>query len=456
MNFQSDFDSSFYDNFYQDPQPNFTISHMPSNLDFAKENEVPDYSFLPKPNTFFDNFICNPIEVPRPKNEMETAENTPLEQQKLVSPDALESRKYNIQNFNSSFSSLRPKPLESSSHKKFTAVLGVSTGITFSGFNKSAVSPSLKDQSPASSNLSPGFSEGIQGSEFDEEDLENMEVYMNKQLTSLQEAQLWSEEKDEILLKLGAQFKCDWKKITKKFGHKKITPNFLKTRFKELTCSPLQRRVKFSHSEDLMIAKYFDKYGSHWGQMATHFKNRSPIMLKNRYYSFIRKRGLLGPLLKKVRELEGNKEDIEDFKDEDLERRFNELNVQRSLTNQTTSDQPLDPFNFDADRSYHSEFYEASPTLSNYNETRSPLFECEANQSENTPILEEPTSAPPTTQDMKCIKLFSSITNEVSNTAEDLKVKEIETLKSQVKSLQALYLKTKAELDKRKLKGEDQ
>ena len=68
-------------------------------------------------------------------------------------------------------------------------------------------------------------------------------------------------------------------------------------RYKELVTDSSVKRVRFTHEEDLLIAKYFNKYGNDWSKIAIHFNNRTPTMLKNRYYSHIRKRNLLDELL---------------------------------------------------------------------------------------------------------------------------------------------------------------
>jgi len=114
----------------------------------------------------------------------------------------------------------------------------------------------------------------------------------------------WTDKKDKILKNLATKCKYDWKKIAKKFNESEkttMTPLELKQRYKELSRVSIPLRVKFSHEEDLMIAKFFDLYGCDWAQVATHFTDRTAIMLKNRYYSHIRKRNLLDSMLAEVR-----------------------------------------------------------------------------------------------------------------------------------------------------------
>jgi len=110
----------------------------------------------------------------------------------------------------------------------------------------------------------------------------------------------WTGQDDSVLLKLADQYKNDWKKIAKRIitnNKKKVTPNFLKNRYKEVAGDQIKKGVKFTHHEDLLIAQLFQKYGTCWTQISTHFPDRTPVMIKNRYYSHIRRKGLLGDLV---------------------------------------------------------------------------------------------------------------------------------------------------------------
>jgi len=155
----------------------------------------------------------------------------------------------------------------------------------------------------------------------DELSLDSNKDLIKQMKMTLLSNKVWNDEMDELLLKLGAQYKCDWKKIAKKFNHKKITPHFIKMRYKEVTyAAPITRRVKFNHREDLMIAKYFEKYGSNWTQMAVFFPDRTAVMLKNRYYSFIRKKDIMDLLLCKAREIESLGMSVDNLNTPDAER----------------------------------------------------------------------------------------------------------------------------------------
>jgi len=110
----------------------------------------------------------------------------------------------------------------------------------------------------------------------------------------------WSEEDDEMLKVLGTKYKNDWKKIMKRINNVrniKMSPTFLRKRFMEIRDLPRIKRSKFSHEEDLKLADLIETYGMNWMKISEMFPQRGAIMLKNRYYSFIRKKNLLENLL---------------------------------------------------------------------------------------------------------------------------------------------------------------
>jgi len=133
------------------------------------------------------------------------------------------------------------------------------------------------------------------------------------------DGKIWTEDNDRHLLKFASQYKCDWKKVAKRFPSKKFTPHFLKIRYKELQAKPVHRRSKFSHKEDLLITKYFSKYGTDWDRMANHFNDRSGTMLKNRYYAHIKKKCIYQPLLLEVKQFENTGIRVEDMPEEEPE-----------------------------------------------------------------------------------------------------------------------------------------
>jgi len=114
-----------------------------------------------------------------------------------------------------------------------------------------------------------------------------------------------SAEDDEVLLKLVVKLKNSWKKILKRFNkvqNKSVSLTFLKLRYNQMSPRMAKRKGKFTHNEDLLLAKFFIEYGSDWEKIAGELKNRTPNMLKNRYYSFIRKRKILTDLLEEAKD----------------------------------------------------------------------------------------------------------------------------------------------------------
>lgn len=126
---------------------------------------------------------------------------------------------------------------------------------------------------------------------------------------NLDRASFWTEENIKLLMSLAVSCKRDWKKVAKKFNNKLVTASFAKCKYRELTTNQPPLRVRFSHEEDILIAKYINIYGCDWDKISEFFVTRTPVMLKNRYYSYIRKKNLLRDLSAKPEGLEGPETD---------------------------------------------------------------------------------------------------------------------------------------------------
>jgi hypothetical protein len=116
----------------------------------------------------------------------------------------------------------------------------------------------------------------------------------------------WTEEDDNLLLEIGIKAKNDWKRVACKFlSVKKIkrSPNFYKKRFREINLKPAKQRIKFTHQEDLKLVDLIQNFGMQWERIAEEFPGRCSVMVKNRYYSYIRKNHIFEKLLKEVKEL---------------------------------------------------------------------------------------------------------------------------------------------------------
>jgi len=111
-----------------------------------------------------------------------------------------------------------------------------------------------------------------------------------------------------LLVELGIKYKSDWKRVAKRFfiiQKIKKTPGFLKKRFKELN-KTVTKGVRFTHEEDLLLSKCIVDYNRNWEKIVVEFPNRTIMMLRNRYYSFLKKNNVLNNLLKEQEKLTNN------------------------------------------------------------------------------------------------------------------------------------------------------
>lgn len=106
----------------------------------------------------------------------------------------------------------------------------------------------------------------------------------------------------------------DWKRISKQMFGRNIDVKLLKERYNQILRlkGPIKPK-RYSHKEDLMIAKYFDKYGTNWEKVCEHFEDHTPTMLKNRFYATLRKKDLITPLLSEVVSIEKNGAIVDDL-----------------------------------------------------------------------------------------------------------------------------------------------
>lgn len=447
----SNFSYSLFNNFYSDPRAATYTPYVQSYEQphsFFDEAENQDYTFLPKTSNFLDQFAGSPLDVTRQSTDItEMSEPAgPMYSHKPMPLNPVGNYQKFPQDYNIKLLPPKSAELPSAKQNMYVAVLGAGSGISFKGNgyinintrdygNQPLSAPAVGKPFPIDiikkeEHIDEGHTENGRHDFEEEEQPIGQGTIMNAQLRSLLESKIWSAEKDQMLLKLGAQYKCDWKKISKRFNNKKVTPHFLKIRYKELTCAPLQRRVKFNHREDLMIAKYFEKYGSNWAQMATHFNNRTAIMLKNRYYSFIRKRELLDGLLQKVTDYEKDDVKVDDMKDQETETCSDMFTTNKEGGECMNSE--LMSSSHGANEGDKSVGHEIHESLEEH-----PIFGYEkaVTMDENKPVE---------TVDKEVIRRNSMEDGDTSG-GEDKK--EVELLKARVKSLQMLYLRTKSELD---------
>ena len=96
----------------------------------------------------------------------------------------------------------------------------------------------------------------------------------------------WTQEEDNELLKLYKQYGKNWSDISKFMPYrtgKQIRDRFLNALDKNLN------KEKFSQEEDEKIIKWYYVYGNSWCKIATKLKGRTGDMIKNRFYSSLKK-----------------------------------------------------------------------------------------------------------------------------------------------------------------------
>ena len=97
----------------------------------------------------------------------------------------------------------------------------------------------------------------------------------------------WTKEEDEILLKLIKKYGKNWSKISKEFlkrNGKQIRDRYINV------LSPNINRNKFNYEEDMQIIKLYNQFGPKWSKIKNYFNNRTTDMIKNRFYSSIKKK----------------------------------------------------------------------------------------------------------------------------------------------------------------------
>lgn len=96
----------------------------------------------------------------------------------------------------------------------------------------------------------------------------------------------WTPQEDAEVLKLYKKYGKDWSKIAKFMKHR--TGKQIRDRFLNSLDSNLIKR-KFTQEEDEQILYWYKVYGNSWSKIAQQLKGRTGDMVKNRFYSSLRK-----------------------------------------------------------------------------------------------------------------------------------------------------------------------
>jgi hypothetical protein len=112
-------------------------------------------------------------------------------------------------------------------------------------------------------------------------------AYRYNKLMSNMNKRKWSRNEDIILIELIEIYGHNWKEISQRMEER--TFEEVKERY-EKNLDPKLKRCKFKIKEDEMILSLFEQFGNKWDDIAKFFVDRSANMIKNRFYSHLRKR----------------------------------------------------------------------------------------------------------------------------------------------------------------------
>lgn len=94
--------------------------------------------------------------------------------------------------------------------------------------------------------------------------------------------------KDDIrLIELVEKYGKNWNQISSFFPG--YSPENLEERYVN-KLDPKLKRTKFTNEEDEKILTLYNQYGNNWKEIASYFSDRNPNMIKNRFYSFLKKK----------------------------------------------------------------------------------------------------------------------------------------------------------------------
>jgi len=96
----------------------------------------------------------------------------------------------------------------------------------------------------------------------------------------------WTRMNDIKLIELIEIYNLDWPKIASIMN---ISEDLIKQRY-EKRLDPKLKFTKFTEEEDNALMNLYKIYGSTWNYISKFFPNRTPIMIKNRFYSSLKKR----------------------------------------------------------------------------------------------------------------------------------------------------------------------
>lgn len=96
----------------------------------------------------------------------------------------------------------------------------------------------------------------------------------------------WSEEEDSVVQKLIKRIGKNWKLVSEMLGSK--TGKQIRERYIN-KLDPDIKKNAWSREEDFALIKCIKEFGSRWSEIAKNLPGRPENVIKNRFYSYIRK-----------------------------------------------------------------------------------------------------------------------------------------------------------------------
>ena len=97
----------------------------------------------------------------------------------------------------------------------------------------------------------------------------------------------WVKEEDKNLIKLVDKYGKNWSKLSKLIKNR--TSKQIRDRYLNIL-DPEINKAKFSEEEDRLIITLYKENGAIWSKMSKNFKGRTGEMIKNRFYSVLKKK----------------------------------------------------------------------------------------------------------------------------------------------------------------------
>ncbi len=111
--------------------------------------------------------------------------------------------------------------------------------------------------------------------------------YRIKKIESKNKMRSFTRQDDLKIIELVEKYGLNWEIISKNFPD--FSPEILEERYYN-KLDPKLKRTKFTEEEDEKIVALYSKFGNNWKEIAFYFPNRNANMIKNRFYSFLKKK----------------------------------------------------------------------------------------------------------------------------------------------------------------------